>query len=62
MFSRHLQLENTNFVEVSCKETINEAIENCLVPNCKSFQCFFGVKVLDLLLPFPCIISCKLDG
>ena len=62
MFLRHLQLENTSVVEVSCKEAINEAIENCLVKNCKSFQCFFGVKVLDLLLSFPCIVSCKLDG
>ena len=62
MFSRHLQVEKTSVVEVSCKETINEAIENCSVPNCK-FQCFFGVKVFDLLLSFPCIVSCKqLDG
>ena len=62
MFSRHLQIENTIVVEVICKEAINEAIETCLVPNCKSFQCFFIVKVLDLLLSFPCIVSCKVDG
>ena len=45
--------------QVSCKEAINEAIENCSVKNGKSFQCFFGVKVLDLVLSFPCIVSCK---
>ena len=62
VFSCHLQLENTRVVEVSCKEAINEAIEDCLVPNCKSFQCFCGVKVLDLLLSFSYKVSCKLDG